>query len=579
MSNLKKILYLSANCSYSHSSLAFGQLYTNTKKYAPNWNWAKQEYTTKDNINEIVSNIIIAKPDLILSTVYLFNRSFIFDLIKKLKVLRTDINIILGGPEFLGNNKDTLKQNPEIDVIFRGDETSFHLYLNCLHTNKNLEEIKIPGTCYLDKKNCYIDNGTSAIETKNLDSLPSPYDETIIQQNKPFMQIETSRGCFSKCTFCTSSLSKNVKFYSIERIRTDLIKIRNAGYREIRVLDRTFNLPIKRACDLLNMFITEFSDIKFHLEFEPERLSEEVFSILKSAPSKQFHIEAGIQTFYEPSLKFIDRKTDISKTKKNLSSLAALKNIDIHADLIYGLPHQTTKSIYKDLNTLIAICPAEIQLEVLKILPGTKIRNDVYNKIKYSPIPPYEVLSTSEISVQQIIDFSYLSKFIDCFYNHKDMQNVIKFAANSDHDFLKKFLIFSRKALSPIEKPSIKKRIKLLSDYAESCHNETLKALVLFTAYKMGIFDSNNTSLKIIKRHDLKNVLDKTNSCLYDDKTKVLDKPVYLAEFNCNIGEVWVNPYLQITDIKTSYVFRLSQSGLSKKVSRIDSTTILDASL
>ena len=597
-----KILYLSVNCSYSHSSLAFGQLYTYTKERTPDWNWTKQEYTTKDNINKIICNIISEKPDLLLSTVYLFNRPFVFDLIRKLKVLLPELKIILGGPEFLGDNKKTLLTYPEIEVIFRGDETSFYHYLKSLKVPISQKKINtIPGICYLDpaEHSNYIDNGISNIATENLDSLPSPYNESLIPENKPFMQIETSRGCFSKCSFCTSSLSKNVKFYSIDRVKSDLINIRKADYKEIRVLDRTFNLPVKRACELLNMFINDFSDMKFHLEFEPEKLSDEIINILRAAPDKQFHIETGIQTFYEPSLNFINRKCDILTTKKNLSSLTGLDNIEVHADLIYGLPLQTPESVFKDLNSLIKICPAEIQVEVLKILPGTplkqKIDHEVTNnrsavsfqnlkvdnknvclnlpesvKLKYSPIPPYEVLSSSEISLEEIINFTYLSKLIDCYYNHNDMQNLIRFAAVNDSHFLNNFLELSKETLSAPEKPSMKKRIKLFSEYAELTNNEILKELILFTSFKMGMFDLANQNLKLIKKQELNNVLSKTGSLIYSEDIKLLEKPVYLADFNCNVGELWKNPFLKVIPKKTSYLFRLSQSGLSKRVSRIE---------
>ena len=565
----KKILYLSINCSYSHTSLAYGQIYTYTNQKISGWNWEKQEYTTKDNVNEIVCNILSETPDILLSTVYLFNRNFLFEVIKKIKVLHPKIKILLGGPEFLGNNELLLRKNPEINFIFRGDETSLYLFLkNTSTTQPPLNEIS--GICYIDKNEKYVDNETSIIVNKNLDSLPSPYDKSIIPQNKPFIQVETSRGCFSKCSFCTSSLSKHVAFYSLNRIKSDLTKIRDADYKEIRILDRTFNLPSERACKLLNLFINDFPNLKFHLEFEPHKLTDEVIHILKTSPNGQFHIEAGIQTFHEQSLSSINRNTDLNKTKKMLLKLIQLKNIKIHTDLIFGLPHQTPETIYNDLNLLIEFGPNEIQLEVLKILPGTEIKENNNDSIKYSPIPPYEVLSSPTISTKELLNFSYLSKLIDCYYNITDMQNLIRFAVIEDQNFLKNLLYYTKTTLKAPNKPSFKNRLKLILNYSASTNNKLLEELVIFTAYKLGVFDINKERLKLIKKHELQNIKSKISTNIFYDNSLLLDKPIYLAEFNYNVGDIWNNPSTKIIKNKHFYLFRLSQNGLSKTISRID---------
>ena len=567
MTSISKILYLSANCSYSHTSLAYGQLANFTKAKIQGFEWQIHECTTKDNVNETVSEILKRKPDILLSTVYIFNRCFINEVIIKIKLLLPKLKIILGGPEFLGCNKTALTSEPEIDFIFRGDESSFYLYLEHFKT-KNINLITIPGICYIDEHNSYIDNGTAQL-SESLDSLPSPYSEETISSKKPFMQIETSRGCYSKCSFCTSSLSKCVKLYSIERIISDLTILRKFGYKEIRVLDRTFNLPSPRACELLRVFIEEFPEMKFHLEFEPDKLTDDVLAVLKNAPYNKFHIEAGVQTFHKESLEYVKRKTNTETTLQRLKVLTSLGNIEIHADLIYGLPFQTSESIYQDLNTLIEIDPEEIQIEVLKVLPGTKIKEQLSNIAEYSPVPPYEILSTTKLSLPELINFSYLSKIIDCYYNHSELKIVFRYAAIKDKNFLHKFLNLTAKTFSFPEKPSIKTRFNLLLKYAKLENNLQLNEAVIFTAFKMGFFNIAENRVELIKKEKIENYLNKYNTVIFSDSKELLNKPVYLAKLDCNIGETLYFPKSLLVKKETKYLFRLSLGGLSKKVSEI----------
>ncbi|MCF7790411.1 MAG: DUF4080 domain-containing protein [Victivallales bacterium] len=569
MSRKLKILYLSVNCSYSHSSLVYAQVYSYTNYKFPGCLWEKQEYTTKDNLNVIVNNIIKTNPDILLSSIYLFNRIFIFDIINKVKLLYPYLKIILGGPEFLGDNRKTLKATPEIDAVIRGDESSFYLYLRSLMRQKN-DTCKIPGLCCIDKNGEYFDNGFSSINGKSLDVFPSPYQESLIPKGKPFMQLETSRGCFYSCSFCTSSLSEEVKFYSLERIKFDLLKLRELGYKEIRVLDRTFNVPAERSCKLLDIFINEFPDMNFHLEFEPSQITDKILDTLKKAPANQFHIEAGVQSFCSDSLKSVKRYTSPDITESKLSSLISLKKIEVHADLIYGLPYQTAASVFNDLNKLIINGPNEIQVESLKVLPGTLTKNTHHKKFIYSSKPPYETLATPDMSLENILRLQKISKLIDTFYNNSDIQKLIVFAVNRNKSFITEFLNFTEKTLSATGKPSLKHRIKLLDEYAKEKDDKVLADLILFTSCKMGIVDITKSNLKLVKKHEISGMLKKGSSLIYNSDAVTLEKPAYLGIFDFNVGHIWKNPSEKIIQANYRYLFRFSYGGLSKKVSKID---------
>lgn len=563
------ILYLSINSSYSHSSLAYGQLRTLSEKYVPGWNWQIVEYTISDNSLEIVNDIIHKNPRIIISTAYLFNIEFLLKIIKKTKVILTNLTIVLGGPEFLGNNKSFLNKNPEINAVFRGDENTFPKFLNLFSSPDRWSSIK--GLCTVNDKGEYIDNGTS--ETEEINSLPSLYSKGYFNKNKPFMQLETSRGCPSKCIFCTSSLGRDQKFYETSSIKDSLYEIKYAGISEVRILDRTFNLPPRRAAELLSLFRKEFSDLRFHLEFNPSKLHEEVFNELLKTPPNHIHIEAGIQTFSTSVLKAIKRDVELSKTEYMTERLCNINNIQVHADLLAGLPEQDYDSVLLDIKKLVEIGPNEIQLELLKALPGTPIREKFSNKIFYSPLPPYEVLKTDKISTYQILFLSYISKTIDIFYNSSETRSIFRFAITNFPDFLNEFIQLNMLYITQNSKPSLKNKFNMLVDYAELKNDSAFLELIKFAKLIAGLINPDNEHVKLIKKHDIPRYNAKVKCNLWTDNKPLIQKPAYLVNFNINACELWLNPFVSIKESRNFYFIRLSKSGMSKGISRIDLIT------
>ena len=231
------------------------------------------------------------------------------------------------------------------------------------------------------------------------------------------MQLETTRGCFNTCAFCVSGGEKPIRTLSIENIRQRLQTIHEHGIKNIRVLDRTFNYNTHRAKELLQLFL-EYPDIHFHLEIHPALLSEELKEELKQLPQGLLHLEAGIQSLREPVLEQSHRMGKLSDALKGLKFLCSLPNMETHADLIAGLPLYHLYEIFEDVYTLAGYNAGEIQLESLKLLPGTEMRRRAEELgIRYSPFPPYEVLETNEISAGELQTARRLSRLLDAFYN------------------------------------------------------------------------------------------------------------------------------------------------------------------
>ena len=315
-----------------------------------------------------------------------------------------------------------LRRNTFVDCVFRGEgEGVVSQWLTCWNQPDAWKDIT--GLCYIDAKgDTYHDNGIARV--LNFDQLVPPETSPFFNWSKPFVQLETTRGCFNTCAFCVSGGEKPVRTLPLETIRERIILIHQHGIRNIRVLDRTFNYNNRHAKALLSLF-QEFPDIRFHLEIHPALLSDELKEELTHMPDNLLHLEAGIQSLREEVLTTSRRMGKLSDALEGLKFLCSLSNMETHADLIAGLPLYRLEEIFEDVRTLASYRAGEIQLESLKLLPGTEMRCRAAELgIKYSPFPPYEVLETREISPEELQTAHLLSRLLDGFYNTPVWQHI-----------------------------------------------------------------------------------------------------------------------------------------------------------
>lgn len=434
-----KILWIDLNSSYAHSSLALPALHAQTA-HDDSIKWEIASATINENVGMIADEAYRHRPDIIAATAWLFNHEQLLHITARLKALLPDSCIILGGPEFLGDNEEFLHKNPFISCVFRGEgEEAFPQWLACW--NQPEEWSRIPGLCYIDPQKRYRDNGIARI--LDFPRLVPPEKSRFFNWSKPFVQLETTRGCFNTCAFCVSGGEKPIRTLPIESIRERLQIIHSHGIKNVRVLDRTFNYNPRRAKELLQLFLEFSPDICFHLEIHPALLSEELRNELPKLPKGLLHLEAGIQSLREPVLLKSRRMGSLNDSLQGLRFLCSLPNMETHADLIAGLPLYRLSEIFEDVHTLAGYNAGEIQLESLKLLPGTEMRRRAEESgIRYSPLPPYEVLQTNEISVNELQTARRLSRLLDGFYNTAAWQAVTRKLMLENSGFLCRFLEF-----------------------------------------------------------------------------------------------------------------------------------------
>ena len=480
-----KILWIDLNSSYAHSSLALPALHAQVKD-CPEYEWETVSATINENVGMIVEQICQHQPDILAASCWLFNHEVLMHIISRVKALLPNTSFILGGPEFLGDNEAFLIRNPFVDCVLRGEgETEFAHWLKCWNHPEQWENIK--GLCYLDANNHYHDNGLARILA--FDQLAAPEESHFFNWSKPFVQLETTRGCFNTCAFCVSGGEKPVRTLSIETIRQRLKTIHHHGIQNVRVLDRTFNFNPKRAKELLNLFLEFHPHIRFHLEIHPALLSEELKTELQQLPKGLLHLEAGIQSLREPVLEQCQRLGKLSDALEGLRFLCSLNNMETHADLIAGLPLYRLNEIFEDIVTLANYQAGEIQLESLKLLPGTEMRRRAEELgIRYSPFPPYEVLQTREISTSELQVARRLSRLLDAFYNTPAWQSLTRELIIKEEGFLHHFLEYLTEA-NLIDQPmSLEKRGLVLYEYCRKyLPNYQIKASIAWIEAGMSL--------------------------------------------------------------------------------------------
>src|SRR3989339_35666 len=317
-----RLIWLDINASYSHSSLALPALHAQLTDYqSETLVWHVVSGTINSDPSLLLLEISDFNPDIILSTAWLFNHTFILNLLGRYKRLNPSASIIIGGPEFFGENKGYLTTNRFITAVFRGEgEESFPLLVDT-HFKPSFWNI-IPGMCWINESGDYVDNGEALVS--HFSMLKPPETSRFFSWGKHFAQIETSRGCFNSCTFCVSGGSRKVQNITPSKIRERLNFFFLKGIKEIRVLDRTFNANAERAEELLDVFNDFKGKMRFHLEIHPALLSENVRRKLAMVEPGLLHLEAGLQSLDNNVLIACKRAGSSEKSVEGVKFLVSL---------------------------------------------------------------------------------------------------------------------------------------------------------------------------------------------------------------------------------------------------------------
>ena len=412
-----KVLICCLNSKYIHASLAPWCLSAGVSEYCQTtWTAKVLESTINADIDLFAEKIAEEKPDVISFCSYIWNITKTLELCEKLKS-KIDVKIVLGGPEVAYRAKESLKEYNFVDFVLSGEgEESFPMLLDGISQN-NISNVD--GLTYR-KDNEIISN----LEKEYFGTPVSPYTQEFFENLKGrICYIETSRGCPYRCAFCLSGRCSPLRFFDMNRVKEDILKLSLSGTQTVKFVDRTFNANSKRANEIFEFIISEYGKkipetVCFHFEIAGDILTEETLKILSTAPKGAIQLEIGMQSFNEETLKAINRKTNTKKLVENIKKLISFGNMHIHIDLIAGLVGEDIKSFENSFNIGYSLNAHMLQMGFLKLLYGAEMRENAEKfPCEYSNEPPYEVTSTPWLTRQEIVDLKKCEDALERLYN------------------------------------------------------------------------------------------------------------------------------------------------------------------
>lgn len=392
-----KVLLTTLNAKYIHTSLALRWLYVANKD---KFDISFKEYVIKEDVNTIVDDLLLQKPDVVGISVYIWNVEKVKLLIDLIKERSPQTIIIIGGPE-VTYEPDYFIENWDVDYLISGEgEFVLGELLTAISTNR---EPVIDG---ISKKGS-VSRIVAKADLEKLASLPSPYqlEEDKENMKNRLLYFETSRGCPYQCQYCLSSLEKGVRYFPRHHIVDNLSYFIGSNAKQIKFLDRTFNLNKEHTRFVFDFLIDHYRPgLSCQFEIYADLLTDESINYLnKNLPQNYFRFEIGIQSTYEPTNIAVRRKQNFELLAGNIQKLMNGGKIDLHLDLIAGLPCETYERFVKSFNDVFRLKAKELQLGFLKMLRGTSLRRnaDKYG-YKYSLLAPYEIESNNDISHEEL---------------------------------------------------------------------------------------------------------------------------------------------------------------------------------
>ncbi len=411
-----KVIIACLNSKYVHASLSPWCLLSGVREFSKTqYDISVMESTINGDAVDFANKIINEKPQIVAFSSYIWN---ITKTLEICKIIKENLNckIVLGGPEVAYRPEDVLEKYDYIDFVLSGEgEWTFPSFLDNINGDFSL----VSGLTYRENNEII-----SITEMEYTDTPPSPFtDEFFENLNGRISYIETSRGCPYRCAFCLSGRCSPLRFFDLDRVKEDIIKLANSGTQTVKFVDRTFNANTKRANEIL-LFIKDNYGIRipenvcFHFEIAGDILKENTLDLLSTMPKGAVQLEIGMQSFNEETLKTINRKTDTKRLVENIKRLIDFGNMHIHIDLIAGLTGENLDSFKNSFDIGYSLKAHMLQMGFLKLLYGADMReNQEKYPCTFNDEPPYEVTSTPWLRCEEIKMLKNCEDAVDRLYN------------------------------------------------------------------------------------------------------------------------------------------------------------------
>lgn len=419
-----KILLAACNAKYIHSNLAVYDLQAYASDYADHI--VLKEYTINQQKDDIMRDIYLEHPDVVCVSCYIWNLSFVKELMADLIKILPGADFWAGGPEVSYDAEKFLTENSEFKGVMVGEGEETFKELAGHYVEKNPQNLKnMTGICYRDGDQI-THNGWRQI--MNLSSIPFIYKDLSEFKNR-IIYYESSRGCPFSCSYCLSSIDKKLRFRDTETVKKELQFFIDNKVPQVKFVDRTFNCKHDHAMAIWK-YINEHDNgvTNFHFEISADLLREEELQEMSTMRPGLIQLEIGVQSTNPDTIKAIHRTMDFEKLKGIVDRIHSFGNIHQHLDLIAGLPYEDYDSFRHSFNDVYALKPQQLQLGFLKVLKGSHMMEMCREYgIVYKTQEPYEVLSTKWLDYDHVLKLKTVENMVEVYYNSGQFQNTLEY--------------------------------------------------------------------------------------------------------------------------------------------------------
>ena len=418
-----KILLAACNAKYIHSNLAVYDL----KAYSSDYDKEVllREYTINQPKDEILKDIYGSGADVVCFSCYIWNISFVRELIRDLAKILPETAFWAGGPEVSYDAEKFLTEMPEVTGVLVGEgEKTFHDLLEYYIDGKgSLGEIR--GIAYRDGEEIR-HNGWR--ELMNLSEIPFVYQHLEEFENR-IIYYESSRGCPFSCSYCLSSIDKKLRFRDLELVKKELQFFLDHKVPQVKFVDRTFNCKHEHAMAIWKYILEHDNGVtNFHFEVSADLLRDEEMDLMAKMRPGLIQLEIGVQSTNQETIRAIHRHMDLDKLERCVDRVHSFRNIHQHLDLIAGLPYEDYDTFHRSFNDVYQMKPDQLQLGFLKVLKGSLMQGEAEKYgIVHKEKEPYEVLSTNWLPYGDVLKLKAVESMVEVYYNSGQFQHTLEY--------------------------------------------------------------------------------------------------------------------------------------------------------
>lgn len=422
-----KILLAAVNAKYIHANLAVCSLQAYAGEHVKEADVEIAEYTINQQKDDILMDIYRRRADILCFSCYIWNLDYIEELVRDMAKLRPDMPIWLGGPEVSYDAPDVLARLPEVTGVMKGEgeETFAGLCRFYQGGEGDLGLRSLRGITFRDRDGTVRDNPWRPV--MDLNDIPFVYHQMETFRNK-IIYYESSRGCPFSCSYCLSSVDKQLRFRDLEKVRRELQFLIDQEVPQVKFVDRTFNCRHEHAAAIWKYIAEHDRGItNFHFEVAADLLNEEELEILGSMRPGLVQLEIGVQSTNPDTIREIRRTMDFGRVRGAVERIREKGNIHQHLDLIAGLPFEDMESFARSFDDVYALGPDQLQLGFLKVLKGSYMeeKKQEYGLV-YKSRPPYEVLYTRWLSYEDMMRLKGIEEMVEVYYNSRQFTHTLE---------------------------------------------------------------------------------------------------------------------------------------------------------